>query len=114
MNVRDCTAKNLIFSHWINNNQQSQKRLSQFDLLLPLRQWLNNLEIGDRVLAHRLCQLIPTQCPFERKIKLFGHTIIQIPPLCKLNPLYEEVVALRFRAICYLADRCGEDVSCYC
>jgi len=34
--------------------------------------------------------------------------------MCKLNPLYEEVVALRFRALCYLADECGEDVTCYC
>jgi hypothetical protein len=114
MNVRDYTAKNIFFRGWINNNQQSKQRLSKIDLLFPLRQWLNELEIGDRTLAHRLCQLIPTQCPFERKIKLFGRTIIRIPPLCKLNPLYEEVVALRFRAICYLADQCGEDVSCYC
>lgn len=114
MNVRDYTAKNIFFSGWINNNQQSHQKLSKIDLLFPVRQWLNDLEIGDRILAHRLCQLIPTQCPFERKIKLFGRTIFCIPPLCKLNPLYEEVVALRFRAICYLADQCGEDVSCYC
>ncbi|AFZ35747.1 Mo-dependent nitrogenase family protein [Stanieria cyanosphaera PCC 7437] len=114
MNVKEYTAKNIFFSGWINNNQQKNKSLSKFDIFSPLRQWLNELEICDRILAHRLCQLIPTQCPFERKIKLFGKTIIRIPPLCKLNPLYEEVVALRFRAICYLADQCGEDVSCYC
>jgi hypothetical protein len=58
--------------------------------------------------------MIPTQCPFERDISLFGRTILSIPPLCKLNPLYEEVIGLRFRALCYLADDCGEDVGCYC
>ena len=39
---------------------------------------------------------------------------MQIPPLCKLNPVYEEVVYLRFRALCYLADCCGEDIQRYC
>nr|WP_317110593.1 Mo-dependent nitrogenase C-terminal domain-containing protein [Chroococcidiopsis sp. SAG 2025] len=34
--------------------------------------------------------------------------------MCKLNPLYEQVVALRFKALTYLADECGEDVSLYC
>jgi hypothetical protein len=28
--------------------------------------------------------------------------------------LYEEVVGLRFKAMCYLADVCGEDISQYC
>ena len=58
--------------------------------------------------------MIPTQCPFERDISLFGRTIVSIPPLCKLNPLYEELIGLRFRALCYLADDCGEDIGCYC
>ncbi len=40
-------------------------------------------------------------------------TLLSIPPLCKLNPLYEQVVGLRFRALCYLADECGEDVTPY-
>jgi hypothetical protein len=43
-----------------------------------------------------------------------GRKLFHIPPLCKLNPLYEEVVSLRFRALCYLADECGEDVTPYC
>ena len=121
MSVKQYTAKNLILTSWLNNNQQIpqntrklQRVQKKINLLSPLRQWLNNINVSDRTLAHRLCKLIPTQCPFERKIQLFGHTIVSIPPLCKLNPLYEEVVALRFRAICYLADECGEDVSSYC
>ena len=120
MSVKNYTAKHLILGTWLHNNQQTQNSTSELrqqkkiDLLKPLKNWLDNIKIRDRHLAHRLCQLIPTQCPFERQIRLFGKTILNIPPLCKLNPLYEEVVALRFRAICYLADECGEDVSSYC
>ena len=120
MSVKQYTAKKVILTTWLNNNQQTSKNThklwvqKKINLLNPLKQWLNNINVSDRNVAHRLCKLIPTKCPFERKIQLFGHTIINIPPLCKLNPLYEEVVALRFRAICYLADECGEDVSSYC
>jgi hypothetical protein len=85
-----------------------------FDVLRSLRQWLDSIEVRNPKLAHRLCKLIPAQCPFERDVKFFGHTLFHIPPLCKLNPLYEEVVALRFRGLCYLADECGEDVTAYC
>jgi hypothetical protein len=93
------------------NPLQPKKTL---DLLQPLRQWLDNVEVRNPKLAHRLCKLIPAQCPFERDVKLLGHTLFHIPPMCKLNPLYEEVVALRFRALCYLADECGEDIAAYC
>jgi hypothetical protein len=86
----------------------------KFDPLRPLRQWLDSIEVKDAKFAHQICQRIPSQCPFERRIQLRGHTVLYIPPLCKLNPLYDEVVALRFRALCYLADVCGEDVSAYC
>ena len=82
--------------------------------LAPLRNWLNQIEIRNPTIAHKVVASIPAQCPFERQVKLLGKTILSIPPLCKLNPLYNEVVALRFRAICYLADECGEDVSAYC
>ena len=86
----------------------------KFDPLKPLRNWLDNLKISNPRLAHKLCKLIPSQCPFEREIQLFGRTLVHIPPMCKLNPLYEEVVMLRFKAMCYLADECGEDISEYC
>ncbi len=85
-----------------------------FNILRSLRQWLNQIEVSNPKLAHRLCKLIPAQCPFERDVKFFGHTLFHIPPLCKLNPVYEEVVVLRFRALCYLADECGEDVTPFC
>jgi tellurite resistance protein len=85
----------------------------QSDILLPVRAWLDGLEINDPRLARLLCQFIPAQCPFEREIMLFGHTVVHIPPLCTLNPLFEQIVALRFRALSYLAEECGEDIAAY-
>lgn len=84
------------------------------DLLHPVREWLDHLEIHDPHLARFLCKMIPPQCPFERDLKIFGHKIVHIPPMCKLNPLYDQLVGLRFRALSYLADDCHEDISTYC
>lgn len=123
MSVSDSTIENKTLTTWVWVDQAdftavtplkpptSKKKL---DLLKPLRLMLEGMQVKDRELAHRLCQMIPAQCPFERDLKLFDRTLLHIPPMCKLNPLYEEVVALRFRALCYLADECGEDISCYC
>ncbi|HEY9613493.1 Mo-dependent nitrogenase C-terminal domain-containing protein [Allocoleopsis sp.] len=125
MNVSEHTAKNLTITSWVWT--QPEETASQpttsitppqakktFDLLQPVRQWLDKVEVNSPEMAHRLCQVIPAQCPFERDVKLLGRTLFHIPPMCKLNPLYDEVVALRFRALCYLADECGEDISAYC
>ncbi|MBW4520863.1 MAG: Mo-dependent nitrogenase C-terminal domain-containing protein [Scytolyngbya sp. HA4215-MV1] len=126
MNPFHQTTDNLALTSWIwlsrkdisINSQSAYSIASQsmlsFDLLQPLRQWLDNIEIRNPDLAHRLCQSIPARCPFEREIKFMGRTILYIPPMCKLNPLYEQVIALRFRALCYLADECGEDITLYC
>jgi hypothetical protein len=126
MNVTEYTVPNvaLVSWVWINKSQplENQEEVSspmqnsqpKPDILQPVRQWLNNLEINSPNLAHRLCQSIPAQCPFERDVKVLGRTLFHIPPMCKLNPLYEEVVGLRFRALCYLADTCGEDITRYC
>lgn len=84
------------------------------DVLSPVKHWLDGLEIHDSKVAHTLCKLIPPQCPFERDITIFGRKIVHIPPMCKLNPLYEQFVGLRFRALCYLADECHEDIAKYC
>ncbi|MFB2977893.1 Mo-dependent nitrogenase C-terminal domain-containing protein [Microseira sp. BLCC-F43] len=83
-------------------------------LLQPLRQQLDSIEIRDAELARALCKLIPSQCPFARDIQIFGRTLFRIPPLCKINPLYEQLMGLRFRSLVYLADVCGEDVTPYC
>ena len=87
---------------------------TQLEVLNPVRDWLDKLEIQDPKVARFLCKMIPPQCPFERDVKLFRHKVVHIPPLCKLNPLYDQLVGLRFRALSYLADDCGEDVSPYC
>ncbi|MEL6439515.1 MAG: Mo-dependent nitrogenase C-terminal domain-containing protein [Cyanobacteria bacterium J06621_8] len=105
--------------HLLNSIKQLSHKLfktslSEIDLLSPFRRWLDNIEIKDSAFAHRICRSIPNQCPFEREVKVWGRTLVKIPPMCKINPLYNELVALRFRAICYLADTCGEDVSVYC
>jgi hypothetical protein len=125
MNVSEYTVKSLNLTSWVwvpqakatSQGINAPKPFStkkSFDLLKPLRQWLENVEVKNPQLAHRICKAIPAQCPFERDVKLFGRTLFHIPPMCKLNPLYEEVVMLRFRALCYLADECGEDISAYC
>lgn len=76
--------------------------------------WLETLEVRNPKFAHLFCQLIPARCPFERTIALFGRKLLHIPPLCKLNPFYEQIVYLRFKCLCFLADECGEDVTVYC
>ena len=82
--------------------------------LKPMQEWLDHLDVKDARLARFLCQMIPSQCPFERDVTLFGRKIVHIPPMCQLNPLYEQMVGLRFRALSYLADDCREDISRYC
>ncbi|MFB2982401.1 Mo-dependent nitrogenase C-terminal domain-containing protein [Microseira sp. BLCC-F43] len=74
----------------------------------PLRQVVDAVEFHNPKVARLLCKIIPASCPFERDIQVFGHRLFHIPPLCKLNPFYEQFVGLRFRALCYLADECGE------
>lgn len=84
------------------------------DVLQPVRTWLDGMDVQDPRVARFVCKMVPPQCPFERDIKLFGRKIVHIPPMCKLNPLYDQLVGLRFRSLSYLADDCGEDVSKYC
>ncbi|MEG4504095.1 Mo-dependent nitrogenase C-terminal domain-containing protein [Microcoleus sp. F6_B4] len=83
-------------------------------LVQSVRQWLDNIAVVDPQVARWLCQLIPARCPFERDVQLWGHHLFHIPPMCKLNPVYEELVGLRFRSLSFLADVCGEDVTPYC
>ena len=90
-----------------------EKLKSGVDVLHPVKEWLEDMEVKDPRLAKFVCKVIPPQCPFERDINLFGRTVAHIPPLCKLNPLYEQFTMLRFRSLSYLADECGEDVTKY-
>ena len=90
-----------------------EKTKSGVDVLHPVKDWLEGMEVKDPRLAKFVCKVIPPQCPFERDINLFGRKVAHIPPLCKLNPLYEQFTMLRFRSLSYLADECGEDVTKY-
>ena len=78
-----------------------------------LQQRLESVDINSPAMARLLCRIIPSHCPFERKIQLFNRTIIAIPALCKLNPFYNQLVALRFKSLVYLADECNEDLTFY-
>ncbi len=83
------------------------------DPLKSVRGWLDAIEIRDPKVARFLCKLIPSQCPFERDVVVFGKKLVHIPPMCKINPLYDQLVGLRFRSLSYLADVCKEDVTAY-
>lgn len=94
---------------------QEKTRGAQFpkfslDPLRPVRQQLDSIEIRNPKVAKFIYRAIPAQCPFARDITVFGRKIAHIPPLCKLNPLYDQLVGLRFRALCYLVDQCGMDI----
>ncbi|WP_017661890.1 Mo-dependent nitrogenase C-terminal domain-containing protein [Baaleninema simplex] len=89
------------------------KDSAKINVLAPVRNWLDNVELHDPKVARFLCRMIPSQCPFERDVTLFGKKVVHIPAMCKLNPLYEQLVGLRFRALSYLADEKGEDVTAY-
>lgn len=82
--------------------------------LCAILQQLEFLKINNRNIARLLCKSIPAHCPFEKEIKLFNYAVFHIPPLCKLNPLYEQIASLRFRCLSYLTDECGEDITLYC
>lgn len=95
------------------STQGNQQPQISFNILQQLRQWLDAIEIQSPEIARLIAKAIPSQCPFERDIILFSRKVGHIPPLCKLNPFYEQLVGLRFRALCFLADECGEDVQSY-
>jgi tellurite resistance protein len=83
------------------------------NVLNPVKEWLDGIDIHDPRIARFVCKMVPPQCPFERDIKIFGHKVVHIPPMCKLNPLYDQLVGLRFRSLSYLADDLGEDITPY-
>jgi Mo-dependent nitrogenase C-terminus len=95
-----------------NYHPPNYKRSGFVDILKPLRRLVDGITVKNARLAHLICRVIPCCCPFERDINLFGKTY-HIPALCKFNPLYNEVVSLRLRALCFLSDECGEDVTKY-
>lgn len=79
---------------------------------LPQQQFA--IKVHHPRVAKLICKVIPACCPFERDVQILGRTLLHIPPLCKLNPFYNQLMELRFRALSYLADECGEDITGYC
>lgn len=79
--------------------------------LKQLKQWLDTIEMTNPQQARLVYRLIPGQCPFERTLKWGDRVLLRIPPLCKLNPVYDQLVALRFRAACYLVEHCNFDLA---
>jgi len=80
----------------------------------PLRfvlQGIESVEIHNSKVARLLCKIIPARCPFERRIQLWQHTVLYIPPLCKLNPFYDWLVELRLKSLTYLVNECGENIK---
>ena len=76
----------------------------------PLRFLINAIKTGLDAIQIRtawqatwICRLIPSHCPFERDIRL-GNRTIHIPSFCQINPVYEQLIALRMRAATYLAE----------
>ncbi|MGG6267152.1 Mo-dependent nitrogenase C-terminal domain-containing protein [Leptolyngbya sp. AN03gr2] len=70
-----------------------------------LNHYVSSLPVANLRFARLICRLIPADCPFERDFKVFGRIWFHVPPLCKLNPLYDGLVALRFQALSFLVDR---------
>ena len=85
-----------------------------FSILNALRHWLESIEIRHLWVAHLICQVIPASCPFERKLVVGEHMLVSIPPLCKLNPFYEQLTALRFQSLVYLTEKGNEDAKFSC
>jgi Mo-dependent nitrogenase C-terminus len=94
-------------------NLPTQDHLNN-SLLNQIRYQVERLEIHNPKLARLLCKLIPSHCPFETTISILGRTLFHIPPLCKINPLYEQIIGLRYKCLLYLVDECGEDATKYC
>ena len=68
----------------------------------PLKHWLNGLDLGDERISSFIAHLIPFPYPFGRNINLFARKLVQIPPMSKINALFDQLVSLRFRCLGHL------------
>lgn len=66
-----------------------------------VQNWVNSIELHSIFQAKLVCWIIPSNCPFARNVQL-GKFNLSVPPLCKINPLYEQLSNLRVRALVYL------------
>lgn len=80
----------------------SLRAITAMLMIKQLQRKIDTIEVHNPRFARLLCLTIPASCPFQRNFNLMGYAF-SIPPLCKLNPLYEQLVGLRFRALECLA-----------
>ena len=65
-----------------------EKSKSGMDVLHPVKDWLEGMDVQDPRLAKFVCKVIPPQCPFERDINLFGrHYCSYSPSLQTQSPV---------------------------
>jgi hypothetical protein len=83
-------------------------------LIQPTQQKLESIEIRRSKTARFVCRVIPASCPFERDIRFFDRSLLHVPPLCKLNPFYEQLVLLRMKSLTYLAQACSQGMKNCC
>ena len=72
-------------------------------LLIAIYDLTSLLPTRYKYTAMVICRVIPGACPFSRHISL-GVMEIDIPPLCKFNPWYEQCFRARFEALSFLED----------
>ena len=63
---------------------------------------LETKEFMAKLINQLIITVIPATCPFAKTFQVAGFTIT-IPPLCKLNPFYNQLMELRFNALSELA-----------
>jgi hypothetical protein len=107
-------AADSIIPYTLPEDERERRRHDTADMLNPVRKIVDSLQFhkGMNAVAREIALRIPGACPFERDVKVFGVVLFHIPPLCKLNPLYEEFVGLRNRALIFLEGE-GESIQEY-
>jgi hypothetical protein len=105
-------ASDSIIPYSLAGEERELRRHNTADMLNPVRRIVDSLEFheGMNRVAREIALRIPSACPFERDVAFFGVVLFHIPPLCKLNPLYDEFVGLRCRALLFL-DGQGESIQ---
>jgi len=84
--------------------QLAADQAHDWHVLPPLKPWLDQWDPVDPHVAALIVSLIPAQCPFEQDIVVLGRKLLHIPPMGKINPLYDQLVGLRFRRIGHLPE----------
>ncbi len=93
----------LIFSY-LEKETEMQSVQGVYFLKKIANEKLATIRFKRMISAQLTCILVPFQCPFDRTFDLV-FCKISIPPLCKINPLYDGVIALKVSALKFLEER---------